>query len=185
MVWIFWYLRLPKPCIWRFGSCRTWRFGLVSWTGLLKMKTLSSFETSWTADLLIQRQSVASQPSFDVTSCRSATSSVGPKGRFVCIFRVAKFRPLRKQVAQRRHVPFVLVQWRLEQFWCENLRCRIRAWVIRRTVGFLRERCCLYRPEGFLKIWSFFNLLTPDVNYSGRTAPLTSKVAFYIFIQQI
>jgi len=27
--------------------------------------------------------------------------------------------------------------------------------------------------------------LTPNVNYSGRTAPLTSKVAFYIFIQQI
>ena len=27
------------------------------------------------------------------------------------------------------------------------------------------------------------NLLTPNVNYSGRTAPLTSKVAFYIFIQ--
>jgi len=31
----------------------------------------------------------------------------------------------------------------------------------------------------------FVNLLTPSVNYSGRTAPLTSKVAFYIFIQQI
>jgi len=31
----------------------------------------------------------------------------------------------------------------------------------------------------------YFNLLTPNVNYSGRTAPLTSKVAFYIFIQQI
>jgi len=30
-----------------------------------------------------------------------------------------------------------------------------------------------------------FNLLTPNVNYSGRIAPLTSKVAFYIFIQQI
>ena len=30
-----------------------------------------------------------------------------------------------------------------------------------------------------------FTLLTPNVNYSGRTAPLTSKVAFYIFIQQI
>ena len=30
-----------------------------------------------------------------------------------------------------------------------------------------------------------FNLLTPNVNYSGRTAPLTSKVAFYIFIQQM
>jgi len=29
------------------------------------------------------------------------------------------------------------------------------------------------------------NLLTPNVNYSGLTAPLTSKVAFYIFIQQI
>jgi len=29
------------------------------------------------------------------------------------------------------------------------------------------------------------NLLTSNVNYSGRTAPLTSKVAFYIFIQQI
>jgi len=29
------------------------------------------------------------------------------------------------------------------------------------------------------------NLLTPNVNYSWRTAPLTSKVAFYIFIQQI
>jgi len=29
------------------------------------------------------------------------------------------------------------------------------------------------------------NLLTPNVNYSGRTAPLISKVAFYIFIQQI
>jgi len=31
----------------------------------------------------------------------------------------------------------------------------------------------------------FINLLTPNVNYSGRIAPLTSKVAFYIFIQQI
>jgi len=29
------------------------------------------------------------------------------------------------------------------------------------------------------------NLLKPNVNYSGRTAPLTSKVAFYIFIQQL
>jgi len=25
------------------------------------------------------------------------------------------------------------------------------------------------------------NLLTPNVNYSGRTAPLTYKVVFYIF----
>ena len=29
------------------------------------------------------------------------------------------------------------------------------------------------------------NPLTPNDHYSGRTAPLTSKVAFYIFIQQI
>jgi len=28
-------------------------------------------------------------------------------------------------------------------------------------------------------------LLTPNDPYRGRTAPLTSKVAFYIFIQQI
>jgi len=28
-------------------------------------------------------------------------------------------------------------------------------------------------------------LWTPNVNYSGRTASLTSKVEFYIFIQQI
>jgi len=32
---------------------------------------------------------------------------------------------------------------------------------------------------------ALLNLLTPNVNYSGRAAPLTSKVAFYIFIQQI
>jgi hypothetical protein len=30
-----------------------------------------------------------------------------------------------------------------------------------------------------------FNPLTPNDPYRGRTAPLTSKVAFYIFIQQI
>ena len=32
---------------------------------------------------------------------------------------------------------------------------------------------------------ALLNLLTPNVNYSCRTAPLTCKVAFYIFIQQI
>ena len=32
---------------------------------------------------------------------------------------------------------------------------------------------------------SQFNPLTPSDIYSGRTAPLTSKFAFYIFIQQI
>ena len=32
---------------------------------------------------------------------------------------------------------------------------------------------------------TYINLLAPNVNYSGRTARLTSKIAFYIFIQQI
>jgi len=35
------------------------------------------------------------------------------------------------------------------------------------------------------KTLNLLNILTPNVNYSGRTTPLTSKVAFYIFIQQI
>jgi len=50
----------------------------------------------------------------------------------------------------------------------------------------------LYRSREVLKevllkiqFFLYVNLLTPNVNYSGRTAPLTSKVAFYIFIQQI
>jgi len=33
--------------------------------------------------------------------------------------------------------------------------------------------------------YTIINLLTLNVNCSSRTAPLTSKVAFYIFIQQI
>jgi len=32
---------------------------------------------------------------------------------------------------------------------------------------------------------SSFNLLTPNVNYSGHTAPLTSKVVFYIYSTNI
>jgi len=42
----------------------------------------------------------------------------------------------------------------------------------------------LYGNEIF-SMFSFLNPLTPNDHYSGRTAPLTSKVAFYIFIQQI
>jgi len=41
------------------------------------------------------------------------------------------------------------------------------------------------RRAGFDVKERLLNLLTPNVNYSGRTAPLTSKVAFYTFIQQI
>jgi len=39
----------------------------------------------------------------------------------------------------------------------------------------------LEHHEEFLNV----NPLTPNEPYRGRTAPLTSKVAFYIFIQQI
>ena len=41
------------------------------------------------------------------------------------------------------------------------------------------------RSEFSCVLDSKINLLEPNINYSGRTAPLTSKVAFYIFIQQI
>ena len=48
---------------------------------------------------------------------------------------------------------------------------------------------CQKRPPSVqnVRLTCYFciNLLKPNVNYSGRTAPLTSKVAFYIFIQQI
>jgi len=40
-----------------------------------------------------------------------------------------------------------------------------------------------FTSECYGELW--LNHLKPNVNYSGRTAPLTSKVAFYIFIQQI
>jgi len=62
------------------------------------------------------------------------------------------------------------------------------------ATNIIRDKIQLYFDatlswSSFLKCYNpslpFFNLLTPNVNYSGRTAPLTSKVAFYIFIQQI
>ena len=58
------------------------------------------------------------------------------------------------------------------------------------TINLKRNWGCLklYRyspspPNPFYDV--VFNPLTPNDHYSGRTAPLTSKVAFYIFIQQI
>jgi len=42
----------------------------------------------------------------------------------------------------------------------------------------------MYRYLGHMQAKQI-NLLTPNVNYSGRTAPLASKVAFFTFIQQI
>jgi len=34
-----------------------------------------------------------------------------------------------------------------------------------------------------VRLGRFINLVTPNVNYSGRTAPLTSKVAFCIYFK--
>jgi len=57
------------------------------------------------------------------------------------------------------------------------------------TALFHLSRCCLSLPRYKYSLLhhnlNTLNLLTPNVNYSGRTAPLNSKVAFYIFIQQI
>jgi len=38
---------------------------------------------------------------------------------------------------------------------------------------------------GLMLIKDLVNTLTPNEPYRGRTTPVTSKVAFYIFIQQI
>jgi len=48
----------------------------------------------------------------------------------------------------------------------------------------------VYRPDGVNDMAQqlsalHINPLTPNDHYSGRTAPLTSIVAFYIFIKQI
>ena len=52
------------------------------------------------------------------------------------------------------------------------------------VVGFIiRIRHEARSPERQIKI--ILNSLTPNDLYSGRTAPLISEVAYYIFIQQI
>jgi len=43
----------------------------------------------------------------------------------------------------------------------------------------------LYRFSSCSRLPTLLNPLTLNESYSGRTSPLTSKVAFYIFIQQI
>jgi len=50
----------------------------------------------------------------------------------------------------------------------------------------LMRRLRIRRQGSFTRLYGLvLNPLTPNDNCSGRTAPLTSKVAFYIFIQQI
>jgi len=56
-------------------------------------------------------------------------------------------------------------------------------------VGFEPTDSADERPQTFALVRATgvgdINRLTPNDPYCGRTAPLTSKVAFYIFIQQI
>jgi len=60
---------------------------------------------------------------------------------------------------------------------------RVKCHLLLNNVGFTYYYR-FYPADGEMAI-IIINLLTPNVNYSGLTAPLTSKVAFYIFIQQI
>jgi len=56
--------------------------------------------------------------------------------------------------------------------------------VVRHVILQCPQSLC-FPQEVEIKFHTHINLLTPNVNYSGRIAPLTSKVSFYIFIQQI
>jgi len=50
--------------------------------------------------------------------------------------------------------------------------------------GCFRAVISVFGPSGTI-LREMINPLTPNDHYSGRTAPLTSKVALYIFIQHI
>ena len=76
----------------------------------------------------------------------------------------------------------------------QNIRRKTKRWLEKQHVALWRGPCSTQRQDRELISGPnlatgaqllFFNILTPNVNYSGRTASLTSKVAFYIFIQQI
>jgi len=45
--------------------------------------------------------------------------------------------------------------------------------------GILLDCNQTFRLSFVVNFKTYLNLLMPNVNYSGRTAPLTSKVAFY------
>jgi hypothetical protein len=63
---------------------------------------------------------------------------------------------------------------------CLSLKFQFYLNNIKKFSSYLPEDilCVLYQDQ-------LVNPLTPNDPYSGRTAALTSKVAFYIFIQQI
>jgi hypothetical protein len=56
---------------------------------------------------------------------------------------------------------------------------------VRIVVCFMLSAGNIYRRSKYCDFSGTLNLLTPNDHNSGRTAPLTSKVIFYIFIQQI
>ena len=59
--------------------------------------------------------------------------------------------------------------------------------VLRNTLAHSHSTRYTDTLRGFPALTSdqYINLYRPNVNYSWRTAPLTSKIAFYIFIKQI
>jgi len=73
--------------------------------------------------------------------------------------------------------------------YCASAGCESADCLVCRDADIFRgqfvTRIQILYSESYLYLPYFLNLLMPNVNYSGRTAPLTSKVAFYIFIQQI
>jgi len=62
---------------------------------------------------------------------------------------------------------------------------RLNVWGLCKGGGDIEVDVKQVASEEVSWIPSHLNPLTPNDPYSGRTAPLTSKVAFYIFIQQI
>jgi hypothetical protein len=94
----------------------------------------------------------------------------------------------------------------VDQNHCFWMGCSLRAFVglWKTAVSLVMSICPSVSPHGTIRrpldgiSWNlmnffeklsrkicFFNPLTPNDPYRGRTAPLNSKVAFYLFIQQI
>ena len=63
----------------------------------------------------------------------------------------------------------------------QQLRCRhVKLTEVTRDTALVDASLVLNQ-----KCFQYINPLTPNTPYRGRTTPLTSKVAYYIFIQQI
>jgi hypothetical protein len=64
-------------------------------------------------------------------------------------------------------------------------KTQIKRQFINKSNVFLQNEPYKTREGVSCRSYSYLNPLTPNDPYRGRTTPLTSKVAFYIFIQQI